>query len=102
DRASLAGRSAELVLGGLRRRWPAVGAALVGLKQAAGRRLTAAGVSRVPVGDEGFDVGQASLGMSPLSRAVLNRCGYEAIRQRRRENYLRLLERLRGQVALVR
>jgi dTDP-4-amino-4,6-dideoxygalactose transaminase len=101
DGASLAGRGAELLLGGVRLRWERVGGALMALKRATGRGLTAAGVSRVPVGDEGFDVAQADLGISPLSEAILRRCDYATIRTRRRRNYARLLECLRGETALV-
>src|SRR5262249_25032099 len=39
---------------------------------------------------------------SPLSRAIARRCDFEAIRSRRRSNYRRLLDRLRGRVVLVR
>jgi dTDP-4-amino-4,6-dideoxygalactose transaminase len=101
DRASLAGRSAELMLSGLRQRWSGLGAALCELKAAAGRGLTTLGVRRVPVGDEGFDVSQAGLGMSPLSWAIARRCDAAAIRARRRANYQLLLDRLAGRVAAV-
>ena len=101
DKASLAGRSAELMLAGLRRRWSRVGGALQGLKQAAGRRLTALGVRRVPVGDEGFDEGQAGLAMSALSWRIARRCDHAAIRARRRANYRLMLELLGGRVAAL-
>jgi dTDP-4-amino-4,6-dideoxygalactose transaminase len=102
DGVSLAGRGAELVLGGLRLRFGRLGGALMALKRTAGRSLTAAGVHRVPVGDDGFDVSQADLAISPLSEAILRRCDYGAIRSRRRQNYERMLERLQGRVAVVR
>ena len=101
DRASLAGRSAELALAGIRQRWSGLGAALCALKAAAGRGLTTLGVRRVPVGDEGFAVAQAGLGMSPLSWDIARRCDPAAIRARRRANYQLLLERLAGRVAAV-
>jgi hypothetical protein len=101
DRTSLAGRSAELMLARLRGRWNGVGRAVYGLKRAAGRGLTALGVRRVPVGDQGFDVGQVGLAMSPLSWEVARRCDHQDIRARRRSNYRLVLELLDGRVASV-
>jgi dTDP-4-amino-4,6-dideoxygalactose transaminase len=100
-RASLAGRSAELLLAGFRRRWNGLGAALCGLKQAAGRGMTALGIRRVPVGDEGFNAAQAGLAMSSLSWDVARRCDHESIRRRRRANYQLMLDLLAGRVAAV-
>jgi perosamine synthetase len=101
DRTSLAGRSAELMLARWRGRWHGVGRALYGLKRAAGRGLSAAGVRRVPVGDQGFEMRDMHLGMSSLSWEVARRCDPEEIRRRRRANYGLMLELLGGRVAAV-
>jgi dTDP-4-amino-4,6-dideoxygalactose transaminase len=100
--ASLAGRGSELLLNALRLRSERLGRGLLALKRMAGRGLTAAGVHRVPVGDEGFDAAQAGLSISPLSEAILRRCDYAQIVARRRRNYEQMLDLLAGNVALVR
>jgi dTDP-4-amino-4,6-dideoxygalactose transaminase len=99
--APLAGRTAELLLEWLRGRCDAPGRALFALKRAAGRRLRAAGVERLPVGDMGFDPEQVDVALSPLCEALLRRWDYEAIRRRRRENFALLRERLMGAVPLL-
>jgi dTDP-4-amino-4,6-dideoxygalactose transaminase len=88
-------RSSELVLERLRGRLEPVGDALHTLKGWAGGALDAARVRRVPVGDMGFSLGDADLGMSPWARRLLPRFDYDEIRRRRRENFLHLLGLLR-------
>jgi dTDP-4-amino-4,6-dideoxygalactose transaminase len=99
--APLLGRTAELLLEWVRGRCDAPGRALFALKRAAGKRLRAAGVERVPVGDMGFDPRQVDVALSPMCEALLRRWDYEAIRRRRRENFAALRERLLGRVALL-
>jgi hypothetical protein len=99
--APLLGRTAELLLEWLRGRCDAPGRALFALKRAAGRRLRAAGVERVPVGDMGFDEAQVDVAPSPLSTALLRRWDYEGIRRRRRANFAHLRQRLSGRIALL-
>jgi dTDP-4-amino-4,6-dideoxygalactose transaminase len=99
--AALAGRGAELVLEWVRGRWEAPGRALFTAKRALGRRLRAAGVERVPVGDMGFDPAQVDVAFSPLCRALLPRWDYAAIPRRRRANFALLRERLRGRARLL-
>jgi len=107
--ASLAGRSAELLFERVRARADSMGRALSGLKRSAGRVLTSVGVRRFPVGDitpdfssVGFDVANMNTGMSPVCHRLLRGLDYEAIRRRRRENFMRMRERLAGHVRLVR
>jgi dTDP-4-amino-4,6-dideoxygalactose transaminase len=101
DGTSLAGRSAELLLASWRGRLHGVGRALYGLKRAAGRGLSACGVHRMAVGDQGFDERLVELGMSSLSWQVVRRCDPDSIRARRRANYGLMLECLGGRVAAV-
>jgi dTDP-4-amino-4,6-dideoxygalactose transaminase len=98
---SLGGRVAELTTDWLRERWDGIGRQLVALKQHAGAGLTRLGVRRVPVGETGFDVATADLGMSPLGERLLASFDYPGIRRRRAANYLRLARRLAGRVPLL-
>jgi dTDP-4-amino-4,6-dideoxygalactose transaminase len=98
---SLAARTLELLGEWLRQRSPRLGSALFSLKRGVGRVLTAAGMPRRPVGDSGFDAACADLGMSPLTRLLLGRFDYEAIRAKRRRNFELLRERLRPRLPLL-
>jgi dTDP-4-amino-4,6-dideoxygalactose transaminase len=98
---SIAGRTAELMGDWVRSRSDAAGRALFALKRAAGQALSGLGLARQPVGDSGFDLEQADVGMSPLSAAVLRRCDYAAVKAARRRNFRLLLDRLAGRVALL-
>ena len=99
--ATLGGRTLELMLERLRSRANGFGEALHLLKGAIGRKLTALGVDRVPVGDIGFELDQVGIAMSPLSAGLLRQFDYAAIRERRRANFERLSERLGGLVPLA-
>ena len=99
--APLAGRTAELLLEWVRGRYDRPGRALFALKRAAGRRLRAAGVERLPVGDMGFDAEQVDVALSPMSAALLRRWDYDDIRRRRRGNFALLRERLAGRAVLL-
>jgi dTDP-4-amino-4,6-dideoxygalactose transaminase len=99
--ASVAGRSAELLLEQLRSRANGFGDGLVRAKHAVGRALTACGVPRVPVGDIGFDLAHVDIAMSHLSEWLLERFDYDSIRRRRRENAGLMRERLPDSVVLI-
>jgi dTDP-4-amino-4,6-dideoxygalactose transaminase len=101
-RLSAFGRSAELVLETVRSRWNRIGKALFDIKRGAGRRMRAANVRQVPVGDIGWDVANVNIAMSGLSDTIVRASDYEQIRRRRRENFLRLQQNLAGKVSLVR
>ena len=96
------GRSAELILESLRSRSNAIGKALLGIKQSGGRMLRAARFRHVPIGDIGWDIGNVNLAMSTISDAVMGGLDYEHIRKRRRDNFLRMREKLHGQVSMLR
>jgi dTDP-4-amino-4,6-dideoxygalactose transaminase len=98
--APLAGRTLELMLEWLRMRSHAAGERAFAAKQAIGRAVRRGGVRAVPFGDIGFDVSTVDLGMSRLSWAILRRLDYAEIRRRRRENFVRLRERLEGHATL--
>jgi dTDP-4-amino-4,6-dideoxygalactose transaminase len=91
---SLAGRCLDLSLDWLKSRSVFVGGALSRAKVEMGRVLSGAGVKRMPVGDTGFNIRNINVGMSPLSLRLLRRFDYAEIRNRRRLNYLALLDRL--------
>lgn len=94
---SAVGRSLELSFAWWRNRFEPGGAALFGLKRMVGRALSGMALARHPVGDEGFDAARASLRMSDVSRRLLPRFDYAAIRARRRQNLSLLQERLGGE-----
>lgn len=96
------GRSSELLLESLRARYTAIGALLGSIKRSAGRVLRAARLRHVPVGDIGWDLGNVNVSMSSISRKVMAALDFAWIRERRRENFLRLLDRLRGRVVMPR
>jgi dTDP-4-amino-4,6-dideoxygalactose transaminase len=98
---SLAGRSAELMLQWLQSRSNGLGGALMKLKRTIGRALSIVGMERLPVGDTGFDLGSVNVGMSPWASWLLTRCDYDAIRRKRRENFLLLRNKLVGRATLV-
>lgn len=97
---TLGGRTLELLLESLRSHSPAIGQAGFAAKQAMGRALRRLAVDAIPFGDIGFDLSSVDVAMSDLSMAVLRRLDYEAIRQRRRENFLLLRERLEGHATM--
>ena len=99
---SVAGRSAELMLEWIRSQWGSLGKALSRTKRGAGRALSTLHIRRVPVGDIGFDLADVNLAMSSLSHVLLKRFDFEAIRLRRRQNYLLLRQKLDGRVAFLR
>jgi dTDP-4-amino-4,6-dideoxygalactose transaminase len=101
-RASLAGRSAELLLEALRSRSDGVGKVLFDIKRAVGRTLRAVRVPQVPVGDIGWNPAHVNIAMSDFSHSLMKGLDYEGIRRRRRENFLLLRKRLAGQVAMPR
>jgi dTDP-4-amino-4,6-dideoxygalactose transaminase len=101
-RLSALGRTAELALETMRSRADRIGKALFVLKQSVGRTLRRGGARHVPVGDIGWDLANVKLGMSRISNTVVKGLDYSQIRNRRRENYLFLLDRLRGRVKMLR
>jgi perosamine synthetase len=101
-RASLAGRSVELMLEALRTRCDGVGKVLFDIKRAVGRTLRAVRVPQVPVGDIGWNPAHVNIGMSEFCNSLMKGLDYEDIRRRRRENFLLLRERLAGQVVMPR
>jgi len=94
SRVSVAARSLELMLQWLRIRHEFCGRTLMAAKRRLGNMLSAARVERVPVGNTGFDVSAANIGMSALSRSLLRRFDYEAIRKIRRRNFQFLYDAL--------
>ena len=100
-RVSVCGRVVELMVEWIRSRHYGVGTALSLLKRSAGRFLTAAQVSRAPVGDIGFDIGRVNIGMSPLCHRLLKNFDYEWIVKCRRENFQLMLRKLSGRASLL-
>jgi dTDP-4-amino-4,6-dideoxygalactose transaminase len=100
--ASIAGMTAELVVRRIRGRWAAVGGALSAAKNGFGRALRVLPAKRVTVGDIGFRLSDVNTRISSLSRRLLRHFDYEGIRARRRANFLRMRDRLQGDVALLR
>ncbi len=93
-----AGRSAELMLQWVRSRSETAGRALFPLKRMAGRILSAGNIQRVAIGNTGFDVSSANVGMSSVCHSLLPRFRYARIKEARRRNFAVLQDRLRGVV----
>jgi len=94
--ASVAGRTAELLVQRTRSRTPGLGAALYAVKRGLGRAAGAMDVHRTPVGDMGFDLTDVDLAISRVSARLLDRLDFAGIRRTRLANYRRLAEALRG------
>jgi dTDP-4-amino-4,6-dideoxygalactose transaminase len=101
-RISAAGRTAELALETLRSRCEWAGRMLFTLKQGVGRKLRAASVRQVPVGDIGWDIGSVNFAMSKISNSLLRGIDHVRIRRIRRENFFRLQSKLAGHVKMLR
>jgi dTDP-4-amino-4,6-dideoxygalactose transaminase len=100
--ASVAGMTAELVVRRIRGRWAAAGGAIAAAKGGFGRALRVLPAKRVTVGDIGFNLRDVNTRISKLSRHLLKHFDYEAIRARRRANFLRMRELLQGGVTMLR
>jgi len=96
SRLSLIARCADLMLGWIRNHSDRFGGLLANLKQRFGRRLHDAGVTRVPVGDIGFNPALVYLSMSQVCSFLLKRFDYGSILRMRRSNYRHMYERLVG------
>jgi dTDP-4-amino-4,6-dideoxygalactose transaminase len=99
--ASVAGRTAELLVQRLRSRVNGVGATLQIVKRNAGRVADHLALDRANVGDIGFTIDEVDLAMSGVSSRLLHHLDFETIRRRRRENFELLAERLDGRVAVL-
>ena len=88
--ASVLGRAAELLVQRIRGQANGLGAALQVMKRGMGLAAGALAVRRANVGDIGFNLDEVDLAMSRLSGRLLAGFDYEAIRQRRADNYRRL------------
>jgi dTDP-4-amino-4,6-dideoxygalactose transaminase len=107
--ASMAARTADIVIDWIREKSNPIGTSLMRLKRAAGRAMSAGGVSRLPVGDIsphfaslGFGIDKMNVGMSPICHRLIARARGADVRARRRRNFLALKERLQGRVPFVR
>src|SRR5258708_5047205 len=101
-RMATVGRSAELAFEAVRSRWNGLGEVLFNFKQAVGRRLRAANVRHIPVGDIGWNIGNVNIAMSDISRKLMGGLDYQQIRRRRRENFLLMRQKLEGRVRMLR
>lgn len=99
---SLVAHTLELAIERTRGRSEAVGGPLAAIKASVGRTLTRAAIRRWPVGDDGFDLNAVDLRMSQFSQYLLDRFDYREIRERRRDNFTRLLALLAGEATPVR
>ncbi len=96
------GRSVELAFEALRSRADRTGRTLFAIKQAFGRMLRRARVRHVPVGDIGWNMANVNVAMSTFSDVVMRSLDYERIRNRRRENFLLMRQKLAGRVRMLR
>ena len=99
--ASVAGRTAELLVQRIRGRVNGVGAALQAVKRGMGRVAGALDVQRANVGDIGFNLDEVDLAMSRVSERLLGRLDMGDIRRRRIANYRLLDAQLDAHVARV-
>jgi hypothetical protein len=96
SRLSVTARSAELLVGWIRNRSSRLGAPLAKLKKTIGQKLDHARITRIPVGDIGFNPAHVNLAMSPICKSLLERFDYGSILKTRRSNYRHFYERLAG------
>jgi dTDP-4-amino-4,6-dideoxygalactose transaminase len=99
--ASVAGRTAELLVARARGRADRLGAALDAVKRGLGRTAGALKVRRTPVGDMGFNLGDVDLAMSRVSERVIGFLDFAEIRRRRLANFRQLASALRGHASQV-
>ena len=99
---SVSGRTAELLLTWLRSRAFGVATSMSALKRNAGRLLNAVHLTRLPIGEVGFDLRAVNAAISPLSLSLLETFDYQEIVRRRRHNFLYLRQRLAGRAELLR
>jgi dTDP-4-amino-4,6-dideoxygalactose transaminase len=92
SKASVAGRTAELLVQRLRSRVDTVGAVLQAGKRALGHAAGAMDVDRAKVGDIGFDLSEVDFAMSSFSNRLLERLDFADIRRRRVKNFQILSE----------
>jgi len=97
-----AGRSVELAFETLRSRANAAGKALFVMKQTIGMTLRAARVRQVPIGKIGWNIAHVNIAMSVFSDRVMRTLDYDLIRERRRNNFLLMRQRLEGRVRMLR
>jgi dTDP-4-amino-4,6-dideoxygalactose transaminase len=98
---SVAARSAELMLEGIRSRSNRLGEVLTIGKRAAGDALSALRVKRLPIGDitpqfnsDGFRLDNPNVGMTTLCERLLTRFNYNTIVEKRRSNFATLQRKL--------
>jgi dTDP-4-amino-4,6-dideoxygalactose transaminase len=96
------GRSVELAFEALRSRANRTGKLLFTVKQAVGRTLRAARVRQVPVGDIGWNIANVNIAMSTFSDRVMRSLDYQGIREKRRNNFLLMRQKLQGRVRMLR
>lgn len=99
--ASVAGRTAELLVQRIRGRSDGIGAALQLVKRGMGLAAGALAVRRANIGDIGFDLDEVDLAMSGVSARLLDHLDFADIRRRRVENYRLLDQQLDSKVRRV-
>jgi dTDP-4-amino-4,6-dideoxygalactose transaminase len=95
---SVLGRVAELMAQRARARLNGVGAVLQTAKRAVGRAATAIDVHRTTVGDIGFTLADADLGMSGATGRLLRRFDFSRIHQARAANFHALAQAAKGYI----
>ena len=93
---SVFGRLAELLTTRLHSRARRLGGTLHDAKRGVGRIVSGLHIHRAPVGDIGFEVADVDLAMSRVSSRLLQVFDFNAIRQRRIDNFRRLDEQIDG------
>jgi len=101
SKASITGRTAELMLQWIRLHSETTGRALFSFKRWSGRVMTAGRIERCPVGDTGFNLSAVNVGMSSVCHSLISGFQYDRIKESRRRNFRMLQERLQGRVALI-
>jgi dTDP-4-amino-4,6-dideoxygalactose transaminase len=94
-------RAIALLLEWVRGHADKVGLALQRMKPVADILLQVLQVKRTPIGDMGFDLGQADIPMSRLGRYMLPNFNSREIRSQRRMNYLQFRDGLPGTCQLM-
>jgi dTDP-4-amino-4,6-dideoxygalactose transaminase len=95
-------RTAGLAFEALRSRASVLGKPFFAIKHAAGRILRSVNGTHIQVGDIGWDAANVNVAMSNISTSVMGGLDYAGIREKRRENFALMREKLWGRTDLLR
>src|SRR6185369_3837939 len=95
--ASTFNHAVSSMLQNLEMRWGKIGRELRKFVRGLGKKtIEASSIERIPTGTQHFNRDHVNLGMSPITKMIVLSQSFSDIVEKRRRNYLFLLERLQG------